>query len=85
MEAQAIQRQHWLMDDLIEARIAAGLTQQDVAEAAGWLPEVVAKFEDYNRPTWDPRLSMIRMYALVVGVLIEHKIYVPIERNENIT
>lgn len=85
MEAQALQRQHWLMDNLIEARKAAGLSIEEVAEACGWSPEVVSKFEDYNRPTWDPRLSMARRYALAVGVLIEHKIYVPIERNENIT
>lgn len=85
MEAQALQRQHWLMDDLIAARTAAGLSIEEVAEACGWLPEVARKFEDYHRPAWDPRLSMVRRYALAVGVLIEHKIYVPIERNENIT
>jgi len=85
-EAQALQRHHWMMDDLIEIRKRRGITQEQVDEMAGWQPGATARLEDYREPTWDPYMSTIRMYALCVGALIEHTVYVPIEnRNQEIT
>jgi len=56
---------------LVEARRAAGLSQQDVADALGIKQSSVAAFERYDN---DPRQSTIRRYALVVGAQIAHDV-----------
>jgi DNA-binding XRE family transcriptional regulator len=60
-----------LLFGLIEHRIAAGLTQQDVANSLGISQQAVAKFESMDN---DPRLSTISQYALAINALVTHKI-----------
>lgn len=85
MEAQALQRHHWMMQDLIDARRSIGLSQMDMADRMGISLRDVKRLERYSDPAWDPYMSTIRRYALAAEALIEHTIYSPIERNENIT
>ena len=56
---------------LIQARIAAGLSQQDVADLIGVSQPTVAAFERYDN---DPKLSTIRRYAHAVGVTVTHEV-----------
>ena len=56
---------------LIEARRGLGLSQRDVARLLGITQASVAAFERYDN---DPRLSMLRRYALAVGVTITHDV-----------
>lgn len=56
---------------LVGARRAAGLSQNDVAEALGIKQSSVAAFERYDN---DPRLSTIRRYALAVGAQVSHDV-----------
>jgi transcriptional regulator with XRE-family HTH domain len=58
-----------LIEDLVTARVEAGLRQQDVADALGVTQQAVSKFEHAEG---DPRLSTIRQYAAVVGCSIAH-------------
>ena len=62
-----------LLDDLVEARVAAGLTRADLADRLDWTEEAVARVEAGER---DPRLSTLRRYALAVGARIEHSVTV---------
>ncbi len=54
---------------LIDARRAAGLTQQDVADALGISQSAVSQFE---RADNDPQMSTVRRYALAVGAEVAH-------------
>ncbi len=56
---------------LVEARRAAGLSQDDVAKALGIKQPSIAAFERYDS---DPRLSTIRRYATAVGAHIDHSV-----------
>ncbi|WP_159601619.1 helix-turn-helix domain-containing protein [Agromyces humi] len=58
--------------ELIRARIHAGLSAGTVAERMGVSKEDVAAFERYDA---DPTLSLIRRYALAVGVHVEHLVH----------
>lgn len=60
-----------LMRELVRAREQAGLTVEQVAERVGMMPDDVREFEAY----WaDPKLSVIRRYALAVGVAVTHDV-----------
>ena len=50
------------------------MTQQDVADRLGITQASVAAFERYDN---DPKLSTIRRYAQVVGVMVDHQISEP--------
>jgi ribosome-binding protein aMBF1 (putative translation factor) len=52
---------------LVQARIDAGLTQEDIAARIGTHPSVIAKFERLDS---NPRLSMIRYYAHALGIAV---------------
>lgn len=56
---------------LVEARRAAGLTQQEVADLLGVKQSTISQFERYDN---DPRLSTIRRYALAVGANVRHEV-----------
>jgi transcriptional regulator with XRE-family HTH domain len=56
---------------LIDARRAAGLSQQDVASLLGIKQASVASFERHEN---DPKLSTIRRYALAVGARVDHRV-----------
>ena len=58
-----------MLRELVQTRRRCGLTQTDVAEALGISQQAVSQFE---RLESDPRLSTIRQYANVVGVLVDH-------------
>jgi len=60
-----------LLYRLIEMRRATGLSQRDVAARLGIAQSSVSTFERYDN---DPRLSMIRSYALALGASIEHTV-----------
>ncbi len=63
-----------LIEDLIAARVAAGLQQKDVAARIRRDPAVVSIFEKLGG---DPRLSTIRRYARAVGVRVTHHVEAP--------
>lgn len=54
--------------ELVERRIALGLTQAEIADLLGITPQAVSKYERYD---WDPRLSTLERYANAVGVVLE--------------
>lgn len=56
---------------LVKARRDAGLTQAEVAERMGVSLETVYEVENYYD---NPRVSVLRRYAIAVGVKVEHKI-----------
>jgi DNA-binding XRE family transcriptional regulator len=60
-----------LLRKLIELRKQLGVTQAMVAERLGISQPSVAAFERYDS---DPKLSTIRRYAQVVGLLVGHKV-----------
>lgn len=56
---------------LVQARLDAGLTQQQVADRMGVSQPTIAGFERYDN---DPKLSTVRRYAHAVGVAVEHRV-----------
>lgn len=58
-----------LMNALVARRKEIGLSQKDVAERLGWEQADVRDFEVY---WYDPPLSEIRRYALVVDMQVDH-------------
>jgi uncharacterized phage-associated protein len=56
---------------LVALRRERGITRKEVAERTGVSVKQVKKFE---RLESDPRLSFVRQYANVVGVIIEHRV-----------
>lgn len=60
-----------LVQELIQLRLAKGLSQLDVAEALGITQQAVSRFE---RMDSDPRLSSIRQYAHAIEALVWHAV-----------
>ncbi|MFE6966972.1 helix-turn-helix domain-containing protein [Agromyces sp. NPDC057679] len=56
---------------LVRARVASGLTVEQVAERMGVSVDTVRQFERYDA---DPNLSTIRRYALAVGARVSHTV-----------
>lgn len=56
---------------LVQARLDAGLSQQQLADIMGVSQPTVAGFERYDN---DPRLSTLRRYAHALGVAVEHRV-----------
>lgn len=83
MLKQAEERDRWLIEDLIHARHAAGMSVEDVAIALGWSKKAVEKFEAENS---DPYMSTIRRYASAVSVRYKHELYIKQpDKDEEIT
>lgn len=61
-----------LMSELVILRKKAGLKQSDMAERLGISRQAVSKIESYDS---DPTLSVIRMYANAIGVVVRHSVY----------
>lgn len=59
--------------DLVRIRREAGFTQKDVAERMGVSQQAINKLERYDA---DPRQSTLQRYAVAVGALVEHRVYV---------
>ena len=62
---------HEFLRLLVGQRKKLGVTQAQVAERLGITQASVAAFERYDN---DPKLSTIRRYAQVVGLLIAHHV-----------
>jgi len=58
-----------LLETLVRIRIALGMSQEDVAKKMNRSLTTVQNFETFGA---DPHLSIIRRYALAIGVRIEH-------------
>lgn len=58
-----------LLEDLVAARIASGMSKAAVAAAIGRHPSVITNFE---KLTADPHLSTVRRYAAAIGARITH-------------
>lgn len=58
---------------LVHLRHELGLTQQDVADRLQVKQATIAAFERHDN---DPKLSTIRRYAQVVGLLIDHDVQI---------
>ncbi len=62
------EQRYRVMDDLVRARLARGMSQEDVATALGVSRVAVSRMERENR---DPRLSTLTRYASAVGYSIK--------------
>lgn len=60
------------LQNLIAQRVAADLTQDDLAAAWGRHKTAVSQFEQSGH---DPRLSTIRRYAASIGARYRHVVY----------
>jgi ribosome-binding protein aMBF1 (putative translation factor) len=61
-----------LVADLVAARTAAGMTQEEVAARMSTTKSVVSRLESGMRTR--PTLSTIEKYALAVGALVEIRV-----------
>lgn len=61
---------------LLQARVSAGMSQRDVAQALGVKQSTISNFERHDN---DPRLSTIRRYALAVRAQVDHQVSTPTE------
>lgn len=64
-----------MMSDLIDVRIANGMTQRDVADVMGLTQQRISALEGYDS---NPRLETVRRYANAVGAMID----VSVERDD---
>lgn len=60
-----------MISDLVDVRIARGMTQDDVAAVLGVTRQRVSRMEQYDS---NPRLETIRRYANAVGARIESQV-----------
>lgn len=60
-----------LLDDLISARRAKGLTIPEIADRMGVSLLAIERIESGER---DPHLSTLRRYALAIGVTYQHEV-----------
>lgn len=65
-----------LIQQLVQSRIDAGMTQEQVAHGMGISQAAVARIESGTR---DPRLSTLRRYAIAVGAMVSHDVQ-PVRR-----
>lgn len=67
---------------LVQKRIEARLTREDVAHAMGRSGQAILQVEDLNS---DPHLSTLRRYAAAVGALVDHRVFRWIEPEPDVT
>lgn len=60
-----------LLATLVRMRVGQGMSQADLATAAGISQQAISRFE---RTDGDPKLSTIRQYADAVGALVCHTV-----------
>jgi len=74
-EYDALQEEFSLFDELLEARINAGLTQAEVAHRMGTKTPAVARLEaGGGNNKHSPSVSTLRKYAEAVGCHLEIKL-----------
>jgi transcriptional regulator with XRE-family HTH domain len=61
-----------LLDELLRARLRAGLTQAEVAKRMGTMPPAIARLEaGGGREGHSPSVATLRKYARAVGCALE--------------
>ena len=74
-EYDALQEEFSLFDELLEARMKAGLTQAEVAQRMGTKTPAVARLEaGGGNNKHSPSVSTLRKYAEAVGCHLEIKL-----------
>jgi len=74
-EYDSIQEEFSLFDELLKARMTAGLTQSEVAEIMGTKTPAVARLESGGgNKQHSPSISTLRKYAKAVGCHLEIKL-----------
>ena len=74
-EYEALEEEFALFDELLKARRAAGLTQEEVARRMGTKPPAVARLEaGGGRGQHSPSIATLRKYAQAVGCRLEVKL-----------
>lgn len=71
---QMAERRRHLSQELVERRIALGLTQTEVAARMGTSQSAVARLESGAS---DVRLSTLERYAAAVGHVVEWRLHLP--------
>lgn len=72
-EYEKLQDEFALLDQFLEARAAAGLTQAQVAERIGTTQSAIARLES-GAGRHQPSLGTLRKYAQAVGCRIEFRL-----------
>ncbi len=67
---EALEPEYALLDELLRARVAAGLTQQEVAKRMHTTQPTVARLESAD-PKHSPKLDTLRRYAAAVNRRLE--------------
>jgi len=71
-EYDALEDEFSLFDELLRARMKAGLTQADVADRMGTKTPAIARLEaGGGNKQHSPSISTLRKYALAVGCHLE--------------
>jgi transcriptional regulator with XRE-family HTH domain len=74
-EYEHLQEEFTLFDELLKARINAGLTQSDVAERMGTKTPAIARLESGGgSKKHSPSLETLKKYAKAVGCNLEVKL-----------
>jgi len=74
-EYDLLENEFSLFDELLKARISAGLTQSDVASRMGTKTPVIARLEaGGGNKQYSPSISTLRKYASAVGCHLEIKL-----------
>jgi len=69
---EALEEEYQLLRVMLRARMDAGLTQSDVAEAMGTTKSAIARLESFSGHS--PSFSTLRKYAHAVGGKLEIRI-----------
>ena len=74
-EYDSLQEEFSLFDELLKARMTAGLTQTEVAERMGTKTPAIARLENGGgNKKHSPSVSTLRKYAEAVGCHLEIKL-----------
>jgi len=74
-EYNLLQEEFSLFDELLKARMSAGLTQAEVAERMGTQTPAVERLEaSGGNKQHSPSISTLRKYAMAVGCHLEIKL-----------
>ena len=75
LEYDSLQEEFSLFDELLKARMTAGLTQTEVAERMGTKTPAIARLENGGgNKKHSPSISTLRKYAEAVGCHLEIKL-----------
>lgn len=69
----ALEEEFSLLDEMLKARAASGLTQAEVAKRAGTTQSVIARLES-GAGSHSPSVATLRRYAKALGYRLEIKL-----------